>query len=93
MGDGDLGQGELMSTPIPPEVTEIKRLTIRPGDRIIITCDKPLDEYEHETIRDRCREILALPDDIPLLVLPGGMDLKVAGPERLSPVSLQEEIE
>lgn len=73
-----------MTAPMPPEVTEVKRLTIRPGDRIIITCDTRLSEYDYDMLRSLCREFLALPDDIPLLVLPGGMDLKVAGPDGLA---------
>jgi hypothetical protein len=61
-----------------PEITEVQRLTLRPGDRIIVRTPERLDMATAERVHHRVLAVLQLPDDFPLLVLPEGMTLEVA---------------
>lgn len=69
-----------------PEVTDIQRLTIRLGDRVIVRCPERLSNEQADVVVARVRAVLRLPDDISVLVLPEGMSLEVAGepPQEIS---------
>ena len=61
-----------------PEVTEIRRWSIQPGDRLIIQCEQRITPQQAQTIRDRVRMFLQLPDDFPLVIVDGGVTVEVA---------------
>lgn len=61
------------------EITDVQRLALKPGDRIIVRVPQRLDDSQAAYVAERVRAILRLPDDVPLVVLPGGMTLEVAG--------------
>jgi hypothetical protein len=61
-----------------PEVSEIRRWNIQPGDRLIIHCEQRITSAQGEAIRDRVRVFLQLPDDFPLVVIDGGLTVEVA---------------
>lgn len=65
-----------------PEITEVKRLSLQPGDIVIITCPGSLTAADADLIRDRFRQTAG---DVPLMVLPNGMDLYVADTSALVP--------
>jgi hypothetical protein len=64
-----------------PPITEVQRLTIRPGDRLIIRCEGRLTQADAAEIPDRVRTILQLPDDFPILALGSDITVEVAGPD------------
>lgn len=66
-----------------PEITEVKRLAIRPGDRIIVRLDDDLyDDADLDEIERRLADMLdGLPYVPPVIVLGPGIDLEVIGPE------------
>ncbi len=58
-----------------PEITEVQRLTLKPGDRIIVRVPARIDEATADRIKDRLRALLG---DVQVLVLDSGMSLEVA---------------
>lgn len=61
-----------------PEITEIKRLEIRPGDRLILRLsDLEITKEQSDEIRCRVREALMLPDDMPIVILASEWDAQV----------------
>jgi hypothetical protein len=60
-----------------PEITEVKRLTIKPGDRIIVRCEMRLTEYDADYISHFVREHLGIGTEIPVLILDAGISLEV----------------
>lgn len=58
-----------------PEVAEVRRLVIRPGDKLVLRLDHLVDESQWENLVRRLRA--ALGDDVPVLVLEPGADLEV----------------
>ena len=63
-----------------PEITEIKRLEIRPGDRLILrTSGYEVGQEEAAEIRHRVRATLGLPAEMPILVLGSNWDAEVLG--------------
>lgn len=62
-----------------PEITEIKRLNLRPGDRLVVRLDRDPDMAEADQIK-RVGQA-AVGEDIPVLVCPPWADLEVLGAE------------
>ena len=60
-----------------PEITEVARLEIRPGDRLIVRADTSMTPSQADYVKQRLREYLHLPDDFPIAVLDNRMDLQV----------------
>ena len=58
-----------------PEITEVQRLTLRPGDILAVRTDAALSPADAESIREWLRE--RLPDDVQVLVLDRGAHLEV----------------
>lgn len=61
-----------------PEITEVQRLELKPGDRIIVRTPARLTDEQAAYLKERMRTILRLPDELLILVLPEGMSLEVA---------------
>jgi hypothetical protein len=61
-----------------PEVKEIQRWTLRPGDRLIVSTDQQITNDQVDRIKDIVRASLALPDDFPVLVTGPGINVEVA---------------
>lgn len=54
----------------PLKITEVQRLSIKEGDRLIARVNRDyLDEQEGRMIRERLREALELPEHMPILVV------------------------
>jgi hypothetical protein len=62
-----------------PEITEVQRLTLKPGDRLIVRSPDRISNEVAALVAIRVRRVLRLPDDVPVLVLPEDMTLEVAG--------------
>lgn len=60
-----------------PEITEAKRLALRPGDSLAVRLDREPDECEAHEIAERVHEITG----VPVVVLGPSMDVEVIGPE------------
>jgi hypothetical protein len=56
-----------------PEIAEVKRLTVRPGDKLVVRLVRRPDEHEAHEIRERVQAILGAP----VLVLGPDADLEV----------------
>jgi hypothetical protein len=65
-----------------PEVTEIQRWKIEPGDRLILRTDRRVDQAQAEMIRERVRYWLALPADVPVVILDGEWTAEVVSDGR-----------
>lgn len=60
-------------------IAEVRRLVMRPGDRLVVKLDHcPDDEEAGRLVRDLRA---ALGDDVPVLILDPGADLEVISPE------------
>lgn len=68
-----------------PPITEVKRLRLRPGDRLIVRTEFALTEYDADVLKSKVREILKLSKDIPILVLGFGADVEVVTDEPARP--------
>lgn len=62
-----------------PEIAEVKRLVLRPGDRLVLRLDRDLDDQEAGMLMGRLRATLG--EDVPVLVLGPGADIEVLGTE------------
>jgi hypothetical protein len=60
-----------------PEITEVQRLTVKPGDRLIIRTDAKLSAQTAEYLLERVRHRLDLPDGVRVVVLDSGMSMEV----------------
>jgi hypothetical protein len=60
-----------------PEITEVQRLTVKPGDRLIIRTDAELRADTAAYLLDVVRARLALPDDVRVVILDSGMSIEV----------------
>jgi hypothetical protein len=61
-----------------PEVTEIQRWALRPGDRLIVRVEQEINPQQVDEIRRRVRVVLGLPDEVPILVAGKGISVSVA---------------
>lgn len=64
-----------------PEITEISRLAIQPGDRIIVRVDSRLTEAQAFDIKERIVRRLELPDSVRLIVVPRNMEFQIVAEE------------
>jgi hypothetical protein len=60
-----------------PEITEVQRLTLKPGDRLVIRADEVLSAETAARLTEMARARLSLPADAPVFVLGRGMSLEV----------------
>jgi hypothetical protein len=60
-----------------PEITEVQRLRLEPGDRLVIRCESRLDMATGQRIKEHARAALKLGDDFPVMVLGDGIDVDV----------------
>lgn len=59
-----------------PEITEVKRLGLRPGDSLAVRLDREPSEYEAHEVAERVRAITG----VPVVVLGPSMDIEVISP-------------
>lgn len=62
------------------EISDVQRLALKPGDRIIVRMPARIDRAGAELVERQVRARLGLPDEVPVLVLPEGMSLEVVEP-------------
>ena len=60
-----------------PEITEVQRLTVKPGDRLIIRTDAKLRADTAAHLLEVVRARLGLPDDVRVVILDSGMSAEV----------------
>jgi hypothetical protein len=60
------------------EITDIQRLTLKPGDRLIVRAPGKLSAQTAARVHEIVRVHLDLPDDVRLVVLDQGMSVEVA---------------
>jgi hypothetical protein len=60
-----------------PEISDVQRLRLEPGDSLVVRCPDRLDMATAAEVKERVRVILRLADDVPVLVLPDGMCVEV----------------
>jgi hypothetical protein len=60
-----------------PEITEISRLTIKSGDRIIVRVCADLTEDQARYLKDRIVRGLHLPDGVQLIIVPDSIEFQV----------------
>ncbi len=60
-----------------PEITEVQRLVLKPGDRLVIRADEVLSAATAARLTEMARERLNLDADVPVFVLGQGMSLEV----------------
>lgn len=60
-----------------PEITEVKRLTVHPGDRVIVRCVRDPNMHEAHEIKQKVEAVLG----VPVLVHGPSVDIEVIGPE------------
>jgi len=60
-----------------PEITDVQRLALKPGDRLIIRTDEKLRADTAAYLLEAVRYRLALPDDVHAVVLDSGMSIEV----------------
>lgn len=58
------------------EITDIQRLTLRPGDRLMVKTEHPLEQNQREYVR---RKIAEWVGDVPILVYPKELEITVIG--------------
>lgn len=58
-----------------PEITEVQRLTLKPGDRIIVHVQGHVNAQMAHLVKERVRTELRLSADVGVLVLDEGMNL------------------
>jgi hypothetical protein len=62
------------------EITEVERLALQPGDRLIVHVDQHLTDQLADWIEQIVRSRLQLPADVPVLVTGLGMSVAVVTP-------------
>ena len=79
MNVGPLNSGpiDLATGASLPEITEVQRLTLKPGDRLVVHTDEKLTVEQFYRLREIVRANLEIPDDVPLIILSRGMSLEV----------------
>lgn len=66
-----------------PEVAEVRRLVLRPGERLVLKLDHCPDDAEADDLMASLHR--ALGDDVKVLILEPGMDLEVLSVEPAGP--------
>jgi hypothetical protein len=62
------------------DVTEVERLTLQSGDRLIVHVEQLVSAEHADHVEQIVRNRLQLPADVPVLVLGPGMSLAVVTP-------------
>jgi hypothetical protein len=73
-----------------PEITEIRRLTVRPGDRLVVSLEYEPTDAEVDELGRRLPAVLGT--DVPIVILPPSMDITVIGPEADGPQKVRVEL-
>ena len=60
-----------------PGITEVQRLTLKPGDRLVIRTDAKLSDQAAVHLLERVRVRLGLPGDVRVVILDSGMSIEV----------------
>ena len=63
-----------------PEVAAVARLSLRPGDRLVLSFDSRLDEAQYDAVAQDVKG-WGLPEDVKVIVLDGGATLQVLARE------------
>jgi hypothetical protein len=58
-----------------PEITDVQRLTLKPGDRLIVRTPERLDMATADLIKKRVKQVFG--EDVPVQVLDMGMSIEV----------------
>ena len=61
-----------------PEVTEVERLTLKPGDRLIVRVPEKISQDIVDRLKERLRAALGLDPTTKIVILDSGMSLEVA---------------
>ena len=65
-----------------PKITEVKRLTIRPGDRLVVRVDRELTDAEVDEVKANVSAAFKGTNyRPPILLVEGDVDIEVIGPE------------
>lgn len=59
------------------EITDVQRLTLKPGDRLVVRTGEKLSPEVAATLREHLHGWLGLPDDVRIVVLDSGVSLEV----------------
>jgi len=59
------------------EITDVQRLTVKSGDRLIVRVPVKLDAATAARMLEVVRARLDLPDDVLVVILDGGMSVEV----------------
>jgi hypothetical protein len=62
-----------------PEISEVRRLIVRPGDRLVLRCARQPTLAELDDIHEYMAKFAG--PDVPVLVLGPGEDVEVVGPD------------
>lgn len=60
-----------------PEITDVQRLILKPGDRLIVRTGAKLDTATAARMLEVVRARLGLPDDVRVVILDSGMSMEV----------------
>ena len=63
-----------------PEVASAARLSLRPGDRLVLSVAQRLSDYEFESLNEQVKT-WGLPDGVKIIILEQGMSLEVLARE------------
>ncbi len=61
-----------------PEITEVERLTLKPGDRLIVRVPEKISQDIVDRLKERLRAALGLDLSTETVILDSGMTLEVA---------------
>lgn len=64
-----------------PDVTEVQRMTYKPGDRFILRVSVTVGNREADDITAQFRRVMRLPPEVPVIVVPEWLEVSVAAPE------------
>jgi ASC-1-like (ASCH) protein len=59
------------------EITDVRRLTLKPGDRLVVRTDEKLADVVAARLYEVIRARLSIPDDVPVMILDRGMSAEV----------------
>jgi hypothetical protein len=63
-----------------PEVGTVERLSLRPGDRLVLTVPHPLDQAEFDSLWSAVAT-WGMPEGVKVIILDSGMSLQVLARE------------
>lgn len=62
-----------------PGITAVERLTLRPGDALVIRFPGQISQQQADRVIARVRATLGLDESVPVLILPAGSSAEVIG--------------